>query len=169
MRRAILPLVVLVMIAVIAAAFVLDCVRLATDSRHDVALADDEMHKHEDRLVKVLAASPKASPEVKAAIDKFHSADSPRVRHAAYEELVARFRNTMTDAIDPTNPLDRKFMDDIAGAINRREVAEKQYDEEFAIYKAFDDSFRGNVARRFLPDPGLEWHPGEPVPPDPER
>jgi len=42
-----------------------------------------------------------------------------------------------------------KFMDDIAGAINRREIAEKQYDEEAVVYQNFLHSWRGSVARTF--------------------
>ena len=40
-------------------------------------------------------------------------------------------------------------MDDVAGAINRREIAEKQYDEESAAYQQFLGSFRGTVAKVF--------------------
>ena len=40
-------------------------------------------------------------------------------------------------------------MDDIAGAINRREVAEKQYDVEWAAYREALGGFRGRIARMF--------------------
>jgi hypothetical protein len=45
--------------------------------------------------------------------------------------------------------MDRKFMDDAAGAMNRREVAQKQYDEELAAYQHYLNSWRGSVARMF--------------------
>ena len=169
MKTLVLPIAVVVMIGVIGAAFALDCIRLAADARGRVGLADDEMYKHELRLVTVLSGSARVSPEVQTAITKHQQAKSPRARHEAYEQLVARFRQTMSEAVDPTNPLDRKFMDDIAGAINRREVAQKQYDEEFAAYKHYDDSLRGAVARRFYSEPGPDWQPGNLPPADPER
>ena len=57
----------------------------------------------------------------------------------------------MSAAIDATNPLDRKFMDDTTGAINRRQVAEKPYDEESAAYQAYLASWRGQIARMISP------------------
>ncbi len=42
-------------------------------------------------------------------------------------------------------------MDDTAGAINRRQVAEKPYDEELAAYQAYLKSWRGTIARMFSP------------------
>ena len=70
-------------------------------------------------------------------------------RHDAYQRVVGAFRQTMSDVVDPTNPLDRKFMDDIAGAINRRERAEQSYDQESAGYQSALDGFRGRIARVF--------------------
>ena len=169
MKRLVLPLAVLVMIGAIGAAFALDCVRLASDARGRVQLADEEMHKHELRLVALLRGSARLSPEVQTVVTAYQAAHNPRARREAYEQLVAQFRQTMSDKVDPTNPLDRKFMDDIAGAINRREVAQKQYDDEFAAYKSFDDGLRGGVARRFYSEPGPDWQPGDLAPADPER
>ena len=87
------------------------------------------------------------SPEVQGAILAHEAASNPLARHEAYDKLVASFRQTMSSDVDPTNPLDRRFMDDIAGAINRREIAEKQYEEEWAAYQQALSSFRGSVAR----------------------
>ena len=67
----------------------------------------------------------------------------------AYDALVASFNKTMSGKIDATNPLDRKLMDEAAGAINRREVAQKQYDNEAGEYLDFLNSWRGNIAKRF--------------------
>jgi hypothetical protein len=124
-------------------------VRLAGDARYRVSLADQEMQKHELRLVKLLAASSAFSPIVQSAISTYQAADDATTRHKAYEQLVVIFRTNLAGEIDPTNPLDRKFMDDVAGAINRREIAEKQFDEEMAAYQRFLNSRRGVVARWF--------------------
>ena len=77
------------------------------------------------------------SPEAKTALAAYRTADDLTARHAAYQQLVTSFRQTMSQTIDATNPLDRKFMDDTAGAINRREIAEKPYEEEFTAYQAY--------------------------------
>ena len=39
-------------------------------------------------------------------------------------------------------------MDDIAGAINRREVARDPYDVELVEYRQYLAGFRGGIARR---------------------
>jgi hypothetical protein len=127
---------------VIAAAFALDCVQLAKQACYRIGLADQELVKHEQRLVKVLNGSAESTPEVHEAITAYEASADPPARHAAYDQLVAAFRQTMGTAADPTNPLDRKFMDDAAGAINRRELAEPAYDAEMSTYRAYMSGVR---------------------------
>ncbi len=135
------------LLALIAAAFVLDCVRLAEAARHRVELADEELAKHEQRLIKLLGGSATVAPEVAEAIAAHSAAATPTERHVAYDQLVAAFRRTTASDVDPTNTLDRKFMDDVAGAINRREIAEQPYEAEMEVYRAYISRPRGNVAR----------------------
>jgi hypothetical protein len=157
MKKIVLPLAVLAMIALLAAAFAWDCVSLAANGRRRVASADEEMHKHERRLVQLVKGSPRLSPDVQAAIAAHETADTSAARHDAYERLVASFRLSMSGGVDPTNPLDRKFADDVAGAINRREIAQKPYDEELDAYRAFLAGFRGRVARWFSAAARADW------------
>ncbi len=151
MKYSLLPLIFLVAFGLLAAAVAVDCVRLASDARSRVRLADDELKKHEDRLATLIAGSPQLSPEVKTALATYRTADDPPARHAAYQQLVTIFRQTMSQTIDATNPLMRKFMDDTAGTINRREIAEKPYEEEYAAYRGYLASWRGRIARMFSP------------------
>ena len=151
MKRYLLPLILLSAFALLAIAIVVDCVRLAGDARGRLDTADGELQKHEERLVTLLAASPQVTPQVKDAIAAYRAANDLQARHAAYQQVVASFRQTMNGAADATNPLDRKFMDDTAGAINRREIAEKPYDEESAAYQAYLASWRGTIARMISP------------------
>ncbi|MGD9723713.1 MAG: hypothetical protein AB7O59_04825 [Pirellulales bacterium] len=160
MRRLILPLAMLAMGGLLFAAMAWDCVRLAADARQRVAAADEEMQKHETRLVKLLSTSPRRSAEVQTAIETYQAAGDPQTRHGAYEQLVASFRQSMSAEIDATNPLDRKFMDDVAGALNRREIAERQYDDEWARYQAFLGGVRGGLARWFSSAARDDWKPG---------
>jgi hypothetical protein len=156
--RSLVAAAVAALVALIAAAFAVDCVRLASQARGRVDLADQELAKHEQRLVKLLTGAASVSPEVQTAITAYQEAASPPARHAAYEALVASFRQTMQAEIDPTNALDRKFMDDVAGAINRREVAEPPYDDEMTAYREYLDGLRGAVALWFAPqDDGDEF------------
>ncbi|MEX2169265.1 MAG: hypothetical protein WD851_08135 [Pirellulales bacterium] len=154
MKKGVLLIAVLIMVALLAGAVVWDCVGLAEDAQHRVSLADEEIAKHERRLMKLLESSPQVSPEVEATVAAYRGANSLEAKRAAYDDVVANFRRTMAGSVDATNPLDRKFMDDVAGAINRREVAEKPYEEELAAYEAFMNTWRGGVARWFLPADG---------------
>jgi hypothetical protein len=149
MRKLILPIALLGMGLLLGAAVIGDCVRLANDGHTRVNLADAEVRKHEVRLVNVLTSAAVPLPELPPAITAYKQAPTPLLRHDAYDRLIANFRATSADKIDPTNPLDRKFMDDVAGAMNRREVAEKEFDEEAAAYRGYLASPRGSVARLF--------------------
>jgi hypothetical protein len=147
MKKLVLPIAIVLMMVFIAAAYTWDSVRAAAAARHRVDLAGQEMQKHEQRLVKLLEEHPKATPEVKAAVVSFRSdTSSPEKRRDAYGQVVASFKSTMAGQIDATDPLDRKSMDDIAGAMNRREVAQKQYDEESTAYERFMSGIRGRLA-----------------------
>lgn len=149
MKKLVLPVALLVMACFIGLVMVVDCIRLAGDMRDRVDLADQELAKHESRLVKVLEGSPDQSPEVAAALKDYAAAWDLKARHAAYDKLVAAYQSTMSGKGDPTNPAGRKFMDDANGAINRREVAEKQFDAEWQEYEGFMNSRRGRVASKF--------------------
>jgi hypothetical protein len=151
MKRNLLPLIFLAAFGLLAVAIAVDCVRLAADARARVRLADDELKKHEDRLATLLAGSPHVTPEVKSAVAAYRTAADASERHAAYDALVTSFQQTMSAAVDATNPLDRKFMDDTAGAINRRQIAEKPFEEESAAYRAYLASWRGTIAQWFSP------------------
>lgn len=157
MKKLIVPLALLMMAALLGAAASLDCVRLAADARKRVTLADAELLKHETRLINSLNSAAKLSSEVQAAIVTYKGAATEQARHEAYQQLVATFRKTSSPTIDPTNPLDRKLMDDTAGAINRREIAEKQYDDENAVYQRFLNSWRGSLARVFSSQARADW------------
>jgi predicted HD phosphohydrolase len=144
------------MAALIAAAFAYDCVRLATQSRARVELADQELAKHEQRLVKLLADSADQSPALRQAIAAYRDAADPSARHAAYDQLVAAVHKTAESTADATNPLARTFTADLAGAINRREIAEPPYDAEVAVYREYLAGTRGAVARWFSPQAGVD-------------
>lgn len=149
MKKLIIPAALLAMAIFIGVAFVVDCVRLAGAAHERVELADHELAKHETRLVKTLEGFNDRSPEVDTAIEEYAKTWEIEPRHAAYDKLVTSFQKTMAGEIDAANPINRKFMDDVAGAINRRQVAEKAFDDEWQAYQAFLKSQRGRVAQRF--------------------
>jgi len=148
-KRVLVAAVAFAMLALIASAFALDCVRLADQAHRRVDLADQELSKHEQRLVKLLSSSNALSPDVQLAITAHQAAQSLPARHIAFDQLLAVFGRTMQPDVDPTHVLGRKFMDDVAGAINRRELAEPPFEAEMAAYRTYLGGSRGSVARWF--------------------
>ncbi len=152
MKKLVIPGVVVAMLLLLSSAFVLDCLRYAASARQRVALADEEMRKHEQRLVGLLSSGQGASPELQSALSAYNeAAGSMQNRHAAYRKLAAFALSSAGGKADPNDTLARTRMDNIAGAINRRDVAEKQYAVEAAEYQKFLGSFLGRVAQIFSP------------------
>lgn len=150
MKKLVIPGALVAMLVLLAGAFVLDCLRYAASARHRVALADDEMRKYEQRLVGLLSAGQGTSLELQAALSAYNeAAGSMHNRHAAYRKLATLALSFPGGKADANDTLARKRMDDIAGAINRRDVAEKQYEVEAAEYKKFLDGLMGSVAKTF--------------------
>lgn len=149
MKKLVLPIAIVGMMLLVAAAYTWDSVRAAADARRRVTLADEEMQKHEQRLMKLLADSPKITPEVQSALATYRAAGDAKTRRDAYAQIVSSVQKTLPPTVDATNPLDRKFMDEITGAINRRDVAHKQFDAESAAYHSYLAGFRGKLAQTF--------------------
>lgn len=159
MKKSVILLAIGVMVLLLVGAVVFDSVRYVSAARERVAIADEELRTQEERLVKLLEGSKLVTPEVLDAIGVRKLAEDPESRQVAYDDVVSNFRQTMSAEIDPTNPLDRQFMDQIAGAINRRKVAEKQYDLEWQAYLGALGGFRGSVARMISSQARADWPP----------
>jgi len=146
----VLPLAILAMIALVAVAFAWDCVRLDHQATERLALANEELTKPALRLVEALDGLPEVPGDVVAAIATYRAAQTREVRHEAYAGLEATIERSLVTTLDATNPVSRRVMDEVAGAINRRSIAEKTYAEELAQYQTWQRSFRGRVASIFV-------------------
>ncbi|MBX3412173.1 MAG: hypothetical protein KF708_05590 [Pirellulales bacterium] len=150
MKYIILPLSVVVMSGLIASAFVWDCVRLDRRYAAQLSAVDGELLKHETRLITAVQGMPRVPDDVNAAIEQYRAAGGRKDRHAAYATLKSTTERSLNTSLDPTNPLARRVMDDVAGAINRRSLAEKPYGDAQGQYQAWQNSFRGRVAGNFV-------------------
>src|SRR5687768_15625507 len=99
MKRLILPLALLAMAMLLGGAAAWDCVRLAADARRRVELADQEVQKHELRLIKRVSGSSQLSSEVQTAIKEYQTARDRAARHDAFDALAASFRKSLTAEI----------------------------------------------------------------------
>lgn len=145
MRKLILVIAVLVMGAIMAGAFAMDSVRLTLAAREQVANADDALKTAEIRLVRTLSAWGDAPESVKSAIQAYNAATTPEERRGAYDELVAATQQAIT-----SQPPITTTKDDIAGAINRRVVAERPFNEVKEEYDRWLKTPRGRLGEQIL-------------------
>lgn len=150
MRRLAIPLALLAMAALVASAFVWDCARLDGNHRQRVALADDALRTNEERLVQALRGLGAPAPELQAALDAHAEAADRDARHAAYAQLRAAAERALAQAPNPDQPATRKVLDEAAGAINRRRVAEPEYQAGVAALAEWRQGFRGAIARAMI-------------------
>jgi len=144
-----LPLMVVMMSGLVAVAFIWDCVRLDRQYAAQLDAVDGDMLKHEDRLITAVQGMPQLPDDVNTAIANYRAAEGRENRHAAYAELKKTIERSLTTSLDPTNPLSRRVMDDVNGAINRRTLAEKPYAEAQGEYQTWRNTLRGRVAGNF--------------------
>jgi len=125
-----------------------DCARLVRVADDAVAEADREVRRHEERLLSALAGFDDDAPELRHAAAAYRDAHGGVARRRAYGDVVAAARRVLLARNDPTDPLARRFADDVAGALNRRDVADRHFDEVVAACRALSGSFRGRLGRR---------------------
>jgi hypothetical protein len=82
---------------------------------------------------------------VKSAIQAYNAATTPEERRGAYDELVAATQQAIT-----SQPPITTTKDDIAGAINRRVVAERPFNEVKEEYDRWLKTPRGRLGEQIL-------------------
>jgi hypothetical protein len=149
MKKKVVVIGAISLLGLLAIAFTWDCIRYVHRARLRVDLADAEMRKQEQRLLALIEGLPGAEPELASAIATYQAAAESADRQKAFDALLSTFRRVGPAEVDPEHPLNRQYMDDVAGAINRRDVARRQYDAEV---EAFDNTlagFRGRIGSLF--------------------
>lgn len=145
MRKLILVIAVFVMGGIIVGAFAMDSVRLTLAARERVADADEALKTAEIRLVRTLSAWGDAPESVRSAIQAYQAAKTPEERRGAYDGLVAATLQAIT-----SQPPIATTKDDIAGAINRRVVAERPFNEVKEEYDRWLKTTRGRLGGQIL-------------------
>ncbi len=148
MRKLLLPAGLLAMLAVFGLAFAWDSVRVVSAARQRVVLADSEVRLQEERLVALAAAPPVADAALAEALATYRAAQGVAARRAAYESLW--IAATAAGGATPAEPSTaaRRWLDDTAGAANRRTIADRHYQEELANFRALVQSLRGSLAEQ---------------------
>ena len=149
MRKLLLVLGVLVLAAIMAGAFVMDSVGLTMNIHDEVNAADEAMKVAETRLVRTLSGWPEAPASIKSALQMYAEKSSREDRREAYDSLVAVTQQALQSS-DPAQHPPQALKDDIAGAINRRAVAERPYREVESEYQAWGKTLRGRIGEEII-------------------
>jgi hypothetical protein len=138
---------IVVFLFLAAAAFVWDSARALSSADAAVEERDAYLKAQEERFISLLASLPEQGPELPRIISEYKQSPDRRTRHAAFEKLVAASQKQMFAEVDPTDPLKRRFADDFAGALNRRQIGKGFFDQAVAEYDALAQTTRGKAGR----------------------
>jgi hypothetical protein len=133
----VLPLGLLLMAGVIAAAFTADSIRLRDELRTETATVEQELLKLEDRFAKLDGSTASTA------------ADDPD--HATFRARADRFRSEAA-----TGPNAGKHRDELAGIVNRWEIVATEYRRLREELRAYERSLRGRTAEKFAPGQHVE-------------
>lgn len=141
---------ILMMLALLAGAFCLDAVRLTREAEAPVAVVDDELQSQENRFLQALSSWSAAPQTLKPLVESLAKASSRDVRHKEFNVLVAATNRALQDAARAGQTPPATINDNLAGAVNRRTVIDRQYQEKVAALRQFQQSFIGQVGTRLL-------------------
>jgi hypothetical protein len=126
----------------LAVALALDSVRALRGARSDLAEADRELRLHEERLVSIMDGVPDAGQAVHAATAAWARAEDRTARHAAYRTLATTARHVAA--------IEGRLGDQIAGALNRHDIAQRRYDDAEALCQSLASTSRGHLAAALM-------------------
>jgi hypothetical protein len=139
----VLPCALSSMLAILALAFVADCVRLDNAASGIINLADQDLLALELRMAQSLNSSSSLSNGTLAAIKAYDSAKVPTERHTAFLHVVQSFES------DDANNQGSRFVDEVRGIANRWSVSMQMYKAEVDKRNHYRQSKRGKIAAWF--------------------
>lgn len=144
------------MAALVAGAFALDSVRAERARQAEVDQLDTDLAAQEKRLLAALDRLAELPRPVTQARVAYQAATNRDDRQARYTELATMVQREVMPSLDVNQPADRLALDELAGAINRREVVSRRWDELAAEYRAWQATLRGRWAARLGAAPHRE-------------
>jgi len=114
---------------------------------HSAALEiDRELMRHEDKLITLIQSTNRGSPQFIAAYEACKRTDDISGRHLGFTNIIIDIGQ---QAFDVDHPIERRYADEYAGALNRRQVAMRHYTEAAIEYNQVTAGLRGSIARFF--------------------
>ncbi len=128
-------------------AFSWDASRSLNQAYEAVLAAEREVQSQEERFLSSTRSFSFASAELNALAEKYRGARTSEDKRRIFAELSAASQRLLLGGEDPSNPLKRRLYDEISGALNRRQFAERHLGEVIAKYNGQATSFGGQIAR----------------------
>ena len=139
--------VVIVFLSLFAAAFAWDSASSIKQQYAQVQAMDRELALQEGRFIQTIYGQHADDAEARdKLIEQYRNAPGGDERREVFSELMNRTRQSL-GAVDPANPLARRFADESAGAINRWQLLHRRFEETTAAYNDFAQGLRGRLGR----------------------
>jgi hypothetical protein len=108
--------------------------------------SDREVRDQEVRFISNLPPIGIRPQDFQAEIARFQQASGTSEREAAFQELILAIGQLKPTASG--DPIARRAADEFAGALNRRQIARRCYQEAANRYNETSKGLKGNLARR---------------------
>lgn len=129
----------------------LDCDRLAEEYFNQADVVDDGLIAQESAWMAYVGIFPQRPAEIDEVVDKYSATKDRPERRSIFRRATRRFHEASTPerraewGREAANT--RGLFDTLAGIANRWEITEQDYLKRVAELKAFNDSWRGKIAR----------------------
>jgi hypothetical protein len=148
---------VLLFALLIAGAFIWDCSRAVEAARELVRETDRELSSQEERIIRSLPAAGILGPEIDRAVGRYHSAKAPAEKRLCFEGVLTLASKSTPGstpgALDPNDLVGRRAADEYTGALNRRQIALRGYEDAVAALDELMLGTRGAIGARFAASP----------------
>lgn len=134
-------------ITMISGAIFVDCRRLVAAAEADAERVDAELRTYEEKYVSSVRSITGEDSALVSAMEAYNQSTSDPLekRRGAFEDLIAASSSALSRKGVPAAPLERRLADELAGALNRRAIAEKRYDEARGALRDMCASWRGTI------------------------
>lgn len=140
---------VMLLVALVAAAFVLDAVRAGRRRTAELNQVDADLAKQEARLLTTLENFAELPAVVAQARDQYRAASDRDTRQTRYAELAREVEVWVLPNLSSDRPGERRSLDDLAGALNRRRTVARRWGELVDEYDAWRETLPGRLAARW--------------------
>ena len=131
--------------ALVVGAMAWDATRTTSDALARVRNVDSELKKQETRFIVTLDRAPSKDSELVAALKAYERAADIGSRHKVFQDVVSAAHRKLIPALSSVDTAQRKVLDDLLGAVNRRDIAYKMYSDELNECEKTIQSAKGGI------------------------